>query len=165
MMAYRSAEHETTGCTPNALMLGREVATPIDITYQIPSGLDHVTQNRWAWKLKEKLQEAHSPVREHVHGEMQRQKRYHDAKLNWEKFVKDDQVYVFFPTRKVGNSLKLTSYWRVPYQILCRISDLLYEVNCGICGKPQVIHVDRLRPLKAQTLSHKILKEEKVSSE
>ena len=55
--------------------------------YQMPSGLDHVSQNRWAWELKEKLQEAHSAVREHAYGEMQRQKRYHDAKLNWENFV------------------------------------------------------------------------------
>ena len=51
MMAYRSAEHETTGCTTNALMLGREVATPIDIMYQMPSGLGQVPQNRWAWEL------------------------------------------------------------------------------------------------------------------
>ena len=31
MMAYRSARHETTGFTPNKLMLGRETATPLDI--------------------------------------------------------------------------------------------------------------------------------------
>jgi hypothetical protein len=40
MMAYLSAEHETTGCTPNALMLGREVATPLNIMYQMPNDLD-----------------------------------------------------------------------------------------------------------------------------
>ena len=118
-------------------------------------------KTRLTWELKEKLQEAHSSVREHVHGEMQRQKRYHDAKLNWEKFIQGDQVYVFFPTRKVGSSSKLTRYWRGPYQILRRISELLYEVNCGSRGKPQVIHVDRLRPLKPQTLSNG----RKVSSE
>ena len=59
----------------------------------------------------------------------------------------------------------MTSYWRGPYQFLRRISDLLYEVNCGSRGKPQVIHVDRLCPLKPQTLSNEILQEEKVSSE
>ena len=75
-------------------MFGREVATPINIMYQMPKGLGHVPQNRWAWELKEKLQEAHSAVREHVHCEMQRQKRYHDAKLNWEKFIKGD-LYTF----------------------------------------------------------------------
>ncbi|XP_078334040.1 uncharacterized protein LOC144625731 [Crassostrea virginica] len=92
MMGYRSVEHETTGSTPNALMLGREVATPIDIMYQKPSGLVHVPQNRWAWELKEKLQEVHRAVQEHVHGKMQRQKRYHDAKLNWEKFIQGYQT-------------------------------------------------------------------------
>jgi hypothetical protein len=29
MMAYRSAEHETTTPTPNMLMLGRETSTPL----------------------------------------------------------------------------------------------------------------------------------------
>lgn len=33
MMAYRSVEHETTGCSPNYLMLGREVSTPLDLMY------------------------------------------------------------------------------------------------------------------------------------
>jgi hypothetical protein len=36
MMAYRSTKHETTGCTPNSLMLGREVATPLDVMYEMP---------------------------------------------------------------------------------------------------------------------------------
>ena len=136
LMKRAPGEHETPGCTPNALMLSREEAIPIDIMYEMPSGLGQVLQNRWAWELKEKLQEAHSAVREHVHGEMQRQKRYHDAKLNWEKFIQVDQVYIFFSTWKVGNSLKFTSCCRIPYQILRRISDLLYEVNCGSYGKP-----------------------------
>jgi transposase InsO family protein len=32
-MAYRAAEHETTGNTPNCMMLGREVTIPLDIQY------------------------------------------------------------------------------------------------------------------------------------
>jgi hypothetical protein len=76
---------------------------------------------------------------------MHREKRYHDAKLNWEKFGKGDKVYVFFPTRKIGNSSKLTSYWRGPFEILCQISDFLYKVKCGGRGKRQVVQVDRLR--------------------
>ncbi|CAC5405631.1 unnamed protein product [Mytilus coruscus] len=35
MMAYRASEHETTGQTPNSLMLGRELSTPLDIMYEI----------------------------------------------------------------------------------------------------------------------------------
>jgi hypothetical protein len=110
MMAYRSAEHETTGCTPNSLMLGREVATPLDIMYEMPSSISATPHHQWARELKEKLQDAHAAVREHVDGEMRRQKRYHDTKLNWQKFANGDRVYVFFPQRKVGHSSKLTNY-------------------------------------------------------
>ena len=34
MIAYRASEHETTGQTPNSLMLGRELSTPLDIMYE-----------------------------------------------------------------------------------------------------------------------------------
>jgi hypothetical protein len=47
-MAYRAAEHETTGITPNYMMLGREVTTPLDIQYCMPRSIAHIPQNRWA---------------------------------------------------------------------------------------------------------------------
>ena len=48
MMAYRSAEQETTGCTPNRLMLGREVTTPLDIMYGLPHHSKRIPANEWA---------------------------------------------------------------------------------------------------------------------
>jgi transposase InsO family protein len=35
MMAYRATAHETTGFSPNMLMLGRETSTPLDLVYDI----------------------------------------------------------------------------------------------------------------------------------
>ena len=49
MMAYRSSIHETTGFTPNSLMLGREVSTPLDILYEMPSPIQAIPQSRWVW--------------------------------------------------------------------------------------------------------------------
>jgi hypothetical protein len=46
-MAYRAAEHETTGITPNYMMLGREVTTRLDIQYCMPRSIAHIPQNRW----------------------------------------------------------------------------------------------------------------------
>jgi hypothetical protein len=43
-MAYRAAEHETTGITPNYMMLGREVTTPLDIQYCMPRSIAHIPQ-------------------------------------------------------------------------------------------------------------------------
>jgi len=36
MMAYRSSEHETTGMSPNMLMFGHEVSTPLDLMFEMP---------------------------------------------------------------------------------------------------------------------------------
>ncbi|CAG2194672.1 Transposon Ty3-G Gag-Pol polyprotein,Transposon Ty3-I Gag-Pol polyprotein,Leucine-rich repeat-containing protein 43 [Mytilus edulis] len=152
MMAYRSAQHETTGCTPNRMMLGREVATPVDLMYDVPDYLKKIPQNRWAWELQERMEEAHHFVRKHVGQEMVRQKKYYDKQLNWCKFRKDDQVYVFFPIRKAGHSPKFTSYWRGPFRVLKEYSDVNYLINCGRRGRPQVIHVDRMRLCKGQLL-------------
>ena len=152
MMAYRSAIQETTGCTQNRLMLGREVTTPLDIMHGLPSTSKHIPSNQWAWHLQEQMEEAHKFVNGHVQGEMKRQKRYHDSKLGWMKFIKGDRVYVFFSQRKAGTSSKFTSYWRGPFDITRKFSDFLYEVNCGYRGKTQTIHVDRLRLVKPQVL-------------
>ena len=68
------------------------------------------------------MEEAHHFVTKHVGQEMLRQKKYYEKQLNWSKFRKDDQVYVF------------------------------YIINCGRRGRPQVIHVDRMRLCKGQLL-------------
>ena len=84
---------------------------------------------------------------------MVRQK-YHDQKLSWQKFKKGDQVYVYFPLRKAGLSPKFTSYWRGPYEILDRITDNTYNVNCWSRGKSRVVHADRLRLKHNQVLQN-----------
>jgi transposase InsO family protein len=111
MMAYRASVHETSGFTPNYMMLGREVSTPLDLMYEMPQATKFIPYNKWAWKLKETLEDAHRFVRENIDTAMMRKKnRYHDQKLSWQQFKPDD-VYVYFPLRKVGRSPKFTSYW------------------------------------------------------
>ncbi|CAG2228441.1 unnamed protein product [Mytilus edulis] len=152
MMAYRASEHETTGQTPNSLMLGRELSTPLDIMYEMPPSVKDIPAHKWAWELKEKLEHSHSFVRGKIKGQMRRQKHYHDLKLSYQNFRKDDEVYVYFPVKKPGMSSKLTSFWKGPFKILDKYGDLTYKVDCGYRGKPQVIHVDRLKKKNKQTL-------------
>ena len=137
-------------------MLGREVATPLDVMYEMPPSVSDIPQHKWVWEPKARLEEDHSAVRHHTGQEMRRQKRYHDAKVNWQTFKKADKVYVFFPQRKAGHSPKFTSFWRGPYTVVDKKSDLLYEVDCGPRGKNQVIHVDRLRLQKPQLLAGEV---------
>ena len=46
MMAYRSAEHETTGMSPNMLMFGREVSTPLDLMFELPQIVKPMPSNQ-----------------------------------------------------------------------------------------------------------------------
>ena len=55
MMAYRCTEHETTGMTPNMLMLGRETSTPLDICFEIPPAIKSENTNNWVWELRASL--------------------------------------------------------------------------------------------------------------
>jgi hypothetical protein len=38
-MVYWSAQHKSTGYSPNILRLGREVSTPLDIMYGLPKDM------------------------------------------------------------------------------------------------------------------------------
>ena len=84
---------------------------------------------------------------------MKRQKKYHDVKNSWEQFDVGQQVYVFFPVKKVGTYGKFTSsYWKGPFQVLGKMSDVLYSIDCGRNGSNQVIHCDRIRRCPQQVL-------------
>ena len=56
----------------------------------------------WAWVLRERMESAHTLVRENSEGATRRQKQYYDMKMSYESFIEGDLVYVYFPQKKVG---------------------------------------------------------------
>lgn len=56
------------------------------------------------------------------------------------------------PVRKSGCTSKLTSFWRGPFKVQNKLSDVLYTVACGSRGKNTVIHCDRMRKCQPQIL-------------
>ena len=118
----------------------------------MPRSIAHIPQNRWAWILKDRMEETHQHVRQTVKGAMYRQKKYYDQKLSWQSFQQGDQVFVFFPNVKPGLTTKLACLWGAPFKVIAKITDVTYKINCGRKGKPQVIHVDRIRKKYPQHL-------------
>ena len=58
--AYRAPPHESTGETPNMLMLGREVFVPLDLTTPVISEVEEVNATSdFAYRLREGMQLAH----------------------------------------------------------------------------------------------------------
>ena len=77
MMAYRSSDHESTGETPNMLMLGREIEVPLDvITEPAPDSPPLTTE--YALAFQQRLLGAHELERRHLGKAAERQKRNYD---------------------------------------------------------------------------------------
>lgn len=150
LMAYRSAEHETSGMTPNMFMLWREDSTSLDLLYELPSGIRAVRDREWVWELREKLESAHAFVRTYTGKAIYTQKQIHDKQTSYEQFDKGDKVYVYFPIKKPGTSSKFASFWRGPYNVLGKLSSVLCKIDCGRKRSEQVIHCDRIRKCKSQ---------------
>ena len=111
--------------SPNILMLGRETTTPLDIAFETPAAIKAIPANQWVWELQERMERAHTFVREQTGRSISRQKKYHHRKLVFDNIQAGDSVYVLFPVRLVGCSRKWTSFWRGPYKVSKTLSDVL----------------------------------------
>jgi hypothetical protein len=144
-MAYRSAVHETSGFTPNFMMMGREADLPLDVVFGKPPDQRYSSSHEWIQSLERRLEISHRFARDNLRCNMRRQKRYYDSRTRWERFQAGDLVWLFSPKRKRGISPKLQTWWYGPYEVIDRLSDVNYRVKCGRYGKPLVVHVDRLK--------------------
>ena len=57
--AYRSAVHESTGFTPNMLMLGQEVQTPVDLLFGKPKEQE-MSYGEYVDSMQHNLYQAHN---------------------------------------------------------------------------------------------------------
>ena len=143
LMAYRSTVHDSTGFSPNMLMLGREVSLPVDLMYGKPPRnfsakcyQDYVQYFSSAFDLTYEL------ARENLKKASMRQKRYFDAHVQSSHFNDGDLVWYFWPPRVK----KLQSGWIGPFQIVSVSSNGVYEIESLESGCTKTINVDNLRP-------------------
>ena len=66
LMVYRSAVHDTSGCTPAKLMLGRDLKMPIDLIFGRPEEEPSQTVTEYANSMQEKVEQVHNFAREHI---------------------------------------------------------------------------------------------------
>lgn len=64
LMAYRSAVHDTTNCTPARLVLVRDLRLPVDLLYTRPE--EENLSTPYAEDLQEKLERVHAFARKHL---------------------------------------------------------------------------------------------------
>ena len=147
--AYRASPHESTGLTPNILMLGREIRLPFEITSE---GLDprssdlSITWGAHAQKIKERLHRAHQVARKHLEINMKRRKDYYDTRANLILYKENDRVWYLNENRKEGVCQKLQPLYLGPCVVTKKLSDLNYEIQLDRNGTRKVVNHDKLKP-------------------
>ena len=145
LMAYRSAVHESTGCSPARLMMGRELRLPLDLTYGRPD--DHLRQctTEYGQTLQENIETAHEFARKKLELTASRMKTNYDIDASANRFEPGTAVWLHSPAVKKGFSPKLARPWTGPYLVTKRINDLVYRIKLHRRSKPRVVHRNRLR--------------------
>ena len=145
LAAYRATPQETTGQSPNLLMMGREVRMPVDLIAGQPPGEEAVEVTEYGQQLREDLTRIYDMVRRKTKKEMERQKRLYDRGKTAATYEPGDRVWQRLTTRTKGKSPKLQRKWRGPHLIVERYTDVTYLVAEAATKPPKVVHFDRLK--------------------
>ena len=146
MMAYRSSVHESTGCSPSEMMLGRNVQLPVELLFSRPQEEALDSPTKYAHQLQQRMERTHDFARDTLRIESDRQKRHYDHRADRGLYDVGDAVWLHNPKRKRGISPKLQRPWEGPYLVTTRISDVVYRIQRTTKAKPKVVHYDRLKP-------------------
>ena len=149
LMAFRSSPQETTGFSPNLLMLGRETTLPVELIIGPPVDSEAAcsTTSEYVAAFAQKCEKAFRITREHNVLGTERQKRLYDARITKvaPPFSVNEKVWLAVNSKKRGRSPKLQLRWSGPHVITHKLSDCLYRIKYMDTGKLKVVHVDRLK--------------------
>ncbi|XP_037910265.1 flotillin-1-like [Hermetia illucens] len=134
LMAYRSAEHSTTGESPATVIFGNNIRMPADLKFGTPPGYSGI-MSEYVSELQNKLNYVHHLVRKRLRITSDRMKTLYDRRANTAGFQADALVWLYNPKRQKGLSPKLQADWEGPYLVITRINDVVYRIQRH--GKPR----------------------------
>ena len=142
LSAYRATVNESTGCTPNLLMLGREITMPVDLMYPPTEHQGYRCHIEYVEWVKCALQDNYEKARQQLGVAAERQKRYYDVRTKTQQFKEGDFALRFYPPNLKN---KLKSPYLGPYRIMAKLGEVTYQIQQYPTSKPLVVHVDHLK--------------------
>lgn len=146
--AYRTSVQESTKCTPNRIMLGRETSLPIDVMVESPINIDKpacpVLYVEWVEKA---MQSSFQYVHEKLQCSFEKQKRYYDKNAKSLAYDIGSLVLRWYPP---SGKQKLGLGWTGPYEIIRKISEITYEIKDCKTLKTKIVHVDHLKQFSTE---------------
>ncbi|XP_072042736.1 uncharacterized protein [Amphiura filiformis] len=151
MMAYRTAEHDSTKVAPTEAMLGRQTELPIDLIVGAPpENDDKIDLPEYVQTLKDKLEYTHDFIRKSSVIATDTQKKSYDHRVTKSSYKAGDAVWLHNPARRKGISPKLSRPWEGPFTIINKLSDVTYRIQKSERSAPKVIHSNRLKPYEGR---------------
>ena len=144
MLAYRSAVHESTGCTPAKIVFGRDLRLPVDLLLGRPEEEVWRAADNYTDDLCAKLERVHHFARNNLRMTSDRMKQRYDLLQSGSLLAAGDPVWLHNPQRKKGLSPKLQRPWQGPFVVTKKINDLIYRIQLAPNRKPKVVHRNRL---------------------
>ena len=147
LCAYRASPQESTGFSPNFVLLGRECRAPLDLVLGPPDK----ERDRWGssdeyvYHQQCVKRDAYRLVREHLGVAAERSKTHYDMRVRPAQFQVGEWVYVYYPRRYVGRNVKWSHFYTGPFLIVKQLNAVNYVVQRTAKAKSQVVHVDKLK--------------------
>jgi len=153
-MAYRSAIHESTGCTPNELMFGCDVRQPVDPVFSSPPvPATPPDSTNFPRNLRGQVRKVHQLARENLDTASRQQKRLYDQRSQANSYWEGEKVWLYNPQSEKGRSPKLQTPWEGPWKVTKQVSDEVYRIQRTPKGKPKFVHHDHLNPFLERQMS------------
>ena len=141
--------NESTGCSPNLLMLGREILLPIDLMFPCSSLPSYKCRTEYVEWVKKTMEDNFERVRFNLKSVAQRQKRYFDDRTKLHQFRKGDWVLRFYPPN-LRNKLK--SLYIGPYLVIGQPGAVTYTLQRDPSHRPVTVHVDHIKRYHSENL-------------
>lgn len=144
-MSYRATVHQSTGCTPNLLMLGREIHLPVDIMYGVPPRHEarYRNPNEYVESLRRAMGKAFEFARKNLKMAAMRQKRGYNVGTRSRELQPGTYAWRYIP---LGGSKKLTLSYHGPYRVISKASEVNYYVQRKPASRVIRCHIDHLIP-------------------
>ena len=147
--SIRASVNRTTGFSPNLMMLGREVTSPLEMVTNLQT-TEGMNPASYVSQLLQNMDKVHELARKSIRASVGRQKRTYDVKLYEHQYSVGDFVYQYNSASKEGESRKLRPVCSGPLLVTAVLSPVTYKVEGR--RRSQVLHHDKIRPYTSRTV-------------
>ena len=148
--AYRAAQHDTTGMTPNYLMFGREVRLPLPVVTGNPNERSGTNAEDYATEMKLRFERAFEITRRCLKKAAELRKKRYDVGSTENRLSVGQSVWLFDPQKSERQFTKLRSAWKKGWVVTHKIDDVIFRIQSGPNDSPRVVHSDRLLPYEGR---------------